>query len=69
RAENIAAYRKLAVLAELFDRRTQLPSARDRENWFLDPDRAVAAELAAALGVTQGLALAQTDRAVALRDR
>ncbi|MGE2731889.1 DUF222 domain-containing protein, partial [Mycolicibacterium vaccae] len=69
RAENIAAARKLAVMAELFDRRTALATAAERENWWVDPDAAVAAELAAALGVTQGLALAQTHRAVALRDR
>ncbi|MGE2737596.1 DUF222 domain-containing protein, partial [Mycolicibacterium vaccae] len=69
RAENIAAARKLAVMAELFDRRTALATAAERESWWVDPDAAVAAELAAALGVTQGLALAQTHRAVALRDR
>ncbi|MGE2730702.1 DUF222 domain-containing protein [Mycolicibacterium vaccae] len=69
RAENIAAARKLAVMAELFDRRTALATAAERQNWWVDPDAAVAAELAAALGVTQGLALAQTHRAVALRDR
>ncbi|MGE2738064.1 DUF222 domain-containing protein, partial [Mycolicibacterium vaccae] len=69
RAENMAAARKLAVMAELFDRRTALSTAAERENWWVDPDAAVAAELAAALGVTQGLALAQTHRGVALRDR
>ncbi|UXA17426.1 DUF222 domain-containing protein [Mycobacterium sp. SMC-4] len=69
RAENIAASRKLAVMAELFDRRTQLPCAEDRSNWWVDPDAAVAAELGAALGVNQWLALTQTQRAVALRDR
>ncbi|MGE2837316.1 DUF222 domain-containing protein, partial [Mycobacterium sp. SMC-4] len=71
RAENIAAARKLAVLAELFDRRTHTATAtaEQREGWWLDPDAAVAAELAAALGVTQGLALAQTHRGVRLRDR
>ncbi|PEG44360.1 hypothetical protein CRI77_00390 [Mycolicibacterium duvalii] len=69
RAENMAAARKLAVLAELFDRRTGLASAAERSSWWLDPDAAVAAELAAAMGVSQSLALVQTHRAVALRDR
>ena len=35
RAENIAASRKLAVLAELFDRRTGLPDADQRDSWWL----------------------------------
>ena len=68
RAENAASARKLAVMAELFARRTGL-AAEDREDWWVDPDAAVAAELAAALDLTQGLALAQTHRGVALRDR
>ena len=68
RAENAASARKLAVMAELFARRTGL-AAQDREDWWVDPDAAVAAELAAALDLTQGLALAQTHRGVALRDR
>ena len=68
RAENAAGARKLAVMAELFARRTGL-AAEDREDWWVDPDAAVAAELAAALDLTQGLALAQTHRGVALRDR
>ncbi|WP_283613516.1 HNH endonuclease signature motif containing protein [Mycolicibacterium poriferae] len=68
RAENAAGARKLAGMAELFARRTGL-AAQDREDWWVDPDAAVAAELAAALDLTQGLALAQTHRGVALRDR
>ena len=68
RAENAACARKLAVMAEIFARRTGL-AAGDRELWWVDPDAAVAAELAAALDLTQGLALAQTHRGVALRDR
>ena len=68
RAENAACARKLAVLAEIFARRTGLP-AGERELWWIDPEAAVAAELAAALNVTAGLALHQTHRGVALRDR
>ena len=69
RAENAAGARKLAVMAEIFDRRTKLSSAQEREGWWVDPEAAVAAELAAALGVSSGLALHQTNRGVALRDR
>ncbi len=68
RAENMASARKLAVMAEIFSRRTGLAAA-ERELWWIDPDAAVAAELAAALNVSAGLALHQTNRGVALRDR
>lgn len=68
RAENAACARKLAVMAEIFVRRTQLP-AGDRESWWVDPDAAVAAELAAAQNITESLALHQTHRGVVLRDR
>ncbi|WP_041781754.1 HNH endonuclease signature motif containing protein [Mycolicibacterium chubuense] len=68
RAENAACARKLAVMAEIFARRTS-DSAEERELWWVDPEAAVAAELAAALQLTQGLALHQTHRGVALRDR
>jgi Domain of unknown function (DUF222) len=68
RAENAACARKQAVMAEIFTRRTGLP-AGERELWWVDPEAAVAAELAAALNVSRGLALHQTHRGVALRDR
>jgi Domain of unknown function (DUF222) len=68
RAENAACARKQAVMAEIFTRRTGLP-AGERELWWVDPEAAVAAELAAALNVTPSLALHQTHRGVALRDR
>ncbi len=55
-------------MAEIFARRTGLAAA-ERELWWIDPDAAVAAELAAALNVSAGLALHQTNRGVALRDR
>ena len=67
RAENALCARKLAVMAEIFVRRTGL-AADDRENWWVDPDAAVSAELAAAQNITAGLALHQTHRGIALRD-
>ncbi|WNG95100.1 hypothetical protein [Mycobacterium sp. ITM-2016-00318] len=51
RAENAAGAQKLAVMAEIFDRRTRLDTA-ERELWWIDPDAAVACELAAALNVS-----------------
>jgi Domain of unknown function (DUF222) len=68
RAENAAEAQKLAVMAEIFDRRTRLDTA-ERELWWIDPDAAVACELAAALHVSTGMALHQTHRGLALRDR
>jgi hypothetical protein len=68
RAENAACARKLAVLAEMFARRTGL-AAWERELWWIDPQAAVAAEMGAAVNVSQGMALHQTHHGVALRDR
>ncbi|KWX69155.1 HNH endonuclease signature motif containing protein [Mycobacterium sp. NAZ190054] len=68
RVENAACARKLAVMAEIFTRRTGLP-AGDRESWWVDPEASVTAELAAAGRITAGLASAQAHRGVALRDR
>ena len=59
---------KSAVLAEMFARRTGL-AAGERELWWIDPQAAVAAEMGAAVNVSQGMALHQTHRGVALRDR
>ena len=49
-------------------RRTGLPAGQ-RGLWWVDPDAAVATELAAALHVSAGMALHQTHRGTALRDR
>ena len=68
RVENAACARKLAVMAEIFARRTGL-AAEERDWWWVDPQAAVAAEMAAAVNVSQGMALHQTHRGVALRDR
>ncbi len=56
-------------MAELFGRRTGCADAAERDMWWVDPDAAVAAEIGAAGGISQGLALSQTHRGVALRDR
>src|SRR4051812_9726826 len=69
RAENAVCARKLAAMAELFGRRTGCADAAERDTWWLDPDAAVAAEIGAAGGLSQGLAMSQTHRGVALRDR
>jgi Domain of unknown function (DUF222) len=68
RGENALCARKLAVMAELFARRTGQP-ADERDQWWIDPQAAVVAELAAAVNVSHGLAVHQTHRGVALRDR
>ncbi|WP_156448635.1 DUF222 domain-containing protein, partial [Mycobacterium sp. NAZ190054] len=68
RMENAVCARKLAVMAELFTRRVDL-APHDRRNWWVDPEAAVTAELAAAYRITHGLALHQAYRAVVLRDR
>jgi hypothetical protein len=67
--EAAAAARKLAVMAELFRRRTGLDDAVDRELWFVDAESSVSSELAAAQNITDGMALAQAHRGVLLRDR
>jgi hypothetical protein len=61
RTENAACARKLAVMAEMFARRTGLP-AGERELWWIDPQAAVAIEIGAAVTVSQGMALHQTRR-------
>ena len=43
-------------MAEIFTRRTGLP-AGERELWWVDPEAAVATELAAAANISRGLAL------------
>lgn len=68
RAGAAACARKQAVMAEIFVPRTGL-DAGERELWWVDPEAAVAAELAAALNVSTGMALHLTHRGLALRDR
>ena len=68
RTENAACARKLAVMAELFTRRTGL-AAGEREDWWVDPEAAVGAELGAAQHISTWMALAQAHRGVVLADR
>ncbi len=67
RVEAAAAARRLAVIAELVDRRTSAQGARSR--WACDGWDATAAELAAAAGSTRGRASNQMYVATALRHR
>ena len=69
RVEAAACARKHAAMAELFDRRTDCVDAVDRDLWWVDPDAAIGAEIGAAQNISSSLALFQTHRAVALRDR
>ncbi|OBK28722.1 hypothetical protein A5634_01245 [Mycobacterium asiaticum] len=67
RAEAAAASRRLAAIAELVSRRTTGDVAHDR--WSCDNWDNIAAEVAAALGVSHKVASGQMYLAVALRDR
>jgi Domain of unknown function (DUF222) len=69
-AENIACARRLAAIAELYERR-QIPveDGNGRELWRIDPWEAVAAEVAAAQGITAAAAGAQLHNAICLHER
>lgn len=70
RAENKACARRLAAIFELH-RRRQMPDehAPGRELWRIDAYEAVAAEVAAAQGITAAAACAQLHNAVCLHER
>jgi len=70
RAENMACARRLAAIAELYERR-QIPveDGRGRELWRIDPWEAVAAEVAAVQSITAGMAGGLLHHAVCLRER
>lgn len=70
RAENMACARRLAAVAELYDRR-QIPveDGEGRVLWLIDPWEAVAAEVAAAQCITPAAAGALLHNAVCLRER
>lgn len=70
RAENIACARRLAAVAELYERR-QIPveDGAGRELWRIDPWEAVAAEVAAVLCITAAAAGGLLHHAVCLRER
>nr|WP_082961488.1 HNH endonuclease signature motif containing protein [Mycobacterium sp. E188] len=67
RAENCAAAGQLAVIGELFAYR--LSRCAECEQWAVDTEAAVAAEVAAELRISQGLAASRVRYARALRER
>jgi hypothetical protein len=67
RLENRAAAAQLAAIGELFGYR--LSRCSDTEEWAVDTEEAVAAEVAAALRISQGLAGSRLRLARAMRER
>jgi hypothetical protein len=67
RAQNRAAAAALVAVGELFGYR--LARCSDTEEWAIDSEEAVSAELAAALRISQGLAGSQLRYARAMRER
>jgi hypothetical protein len=67
RAENRAVGRRLAAIGELDV--VRLREVGERESWCTDTQEAVAAEVAAALGITHGLATSYLYYARAMRTR
>ena len=65
--ENRAAGQRLAVIGELDV--VWLRRFGERETWCTDTQEAITAEVAAALGITQGLAASYLDYARAMRLR
>ena len=67
RAENRAAATQLVAIGHLFAHRLSLCS--ENEDWAIDTEAAVAAEVAAALRISQGLAASRLRYARAMRER
>ena len=67
RAENRAAAAQLGAIGDLFGYR--LSRCSENEDWAIDTMEAVAAEVAAALRISQGLAASRLRYARALRER
>src|SRR5271165_1585654 len=67
RAENRAAAAQLVAIGELFGYR--LSRCSETEDWAIDTMEAVAAEVGAALRISQGLAASRLRYARALRER
>jgi len=67
RAQNRAAAASLVAIGELFSYR--LTRCSDTEEWAVDTEEAVSAEIAAALRISQGLAGSQLSYARAMRER
>jgi hypothetical protein len=69
RVENAACARRLAATADLLEARYSADGSAEREQWCLDNWDGVAAEVAAAQNVSQGVASHQLMVAMALRQR
>ncbi|MGI9123599.1 MAG: DUF222 domain-containing protein [Mycobacterium sp.] len=70
RAENSACARRLAAIAELYERRViPVEDGQGREMWRVDPWEAVAAEISAAQCITAAAAGALMHQAICLRER
>src|SRR6201984_3354121 len=67
RAENRAAAAQLVAIGELFGYR--LSRCSETEDWAIDTMEAVAAEVGAALRISQGLAVSRLRYARAMRER
>ncbi|EUA50873.1 hypothetical protein I552_1814 [Mycobacterium xenopi 3993] len=67
RAENRAAAAQLSAIGQLFGYR--LSRCAETERWAIDTEEAVAAEVAAALRISQGLASSRLRYARAMRER
>ena len=67
--ENTACARRLAATADMLVARWAADGSAEREQWCLDNWDAVAAEVAAAQNVSQGVACHQLMVAMALRER
>ncbi len=69
RLESAVMARRLAAVAELYQRRLAEQDAEDREQWRIDGWEQVAAEVAAAQGISRGRAAGQLRYGLALTDR
>ncbi len=69
RVENAACARRLSATADVLEARLSEDGSAERDQWCLDNWDAVAAEIAAAHGVSLGVASHQLMVAMALRER
>src|ERR1700761_3464478 len=69
RMESAATARKFAAVAQLYQRRLAEQDVVDREQWCIDGWEQVAAEVAAAQGISRGRAAGQLRYALVLAER
>jgi len=69
RLESMVMARRLAAVAELYRRRLAEQDAEEREQWCIDGWEQVAAEVAAAQGISRGRAASQLRYGLALAER